>query len=70
MPIPIFAELARPFCAGLADAFGVGLEVVEGPADDDDELAELQFVSEIDFWQRIENIWWRGAYLVLEVLVE
>ena len=44
MPIPIFAELADPFSAGLADAFGVGLEVVEGPADDD-ELAELQLVS-------------------------
>ena len=68
MPIPIFAELARPVSAGLADAFGVGLEVVEGPADD--ELAELQFVSEINFGQRIQSILWRGAYLVVVVLVE
>ena len=45
-PIPIFAEFADPFSSGWADAFGVGLELVEEPADDDDELAELQLVSE------------------------
>ena len=48
MPTPTFVEFASPFCAGLADASGVGLEVVEGPADDD-EPAELQPVSEITY---------------------
>ena len=52
-PIPTFAELASPCSAGVADAVGVGLEVVEGPADDD-ELAELQSVSEIEFRERMQ----------------
>ena len=54
-PTPTFVELASPFCAGLADASGVGLEVVEGPGDDD-EPAELQPVSEMEFSERISRI--------------
>ena len=51
MPTPIFVEPVSPCSAGLADAVGVGLEVEEGAADDDDdELAELQFVSDIEFF--------------------
>ena len=55
MPTPSFVEFASPCSAGLRDAVGVRVEVVEGSADDD-ELAELHPVSDIKLSEMAQEI--------------